>query len=70
MMTLNIEDDGNIVLNSKDRTVAVGISLQALKQATVGGEYKAITPSKAPTKDVTKMTIEEKMRYYSRIGRA
>ncbi len=70
MLTLNIEDDGNITLNSKDRTVALAISIQGLKQATIGGEYKAITPTKAPSKDVTRMTIEEKMRYYSKIGRA
>ena len=36
MMGLTIKDDGNVELNSKDRTVALAISIQALKQAAGG----------------------------------
>jgi hypothetical protein len=36
MMTLTLEDDGDVVLNSKDRVVALAISIQAIKQASGG----------------------------------
>ena len=67
MMTCTLEEDGNIIVNGKDRVVALGISIQAIKQAGVESEHKAYTPGKAPVKDVTKMTIEEKMAYYKRL---
>jgi hypothetical protein len=36
MMLLTIEDNGDIVLNSRDRVVALAISIQAIKQAAIG----------------------------------
>lgn len=69
MIGISIEDDGNIKLNGKDKTVAIAISLQALKQATVEGENKAFVPGKSRVRDVTKLTLEEKLRYYKRGGR-
>jgi hypothetical protein len=69
MMTCTIEEDGNIYVNGKDRVVCLGISIQAIPQAVVGGEYKAFVPTKAKTQDVTKMTIEEKIKYYNRMQR-
>ena len=69
MMTLTIEDSGDIIMNSKDRTVALAISIQAIKQAVNEGENKAYIPSKANAKDVTKMSIDEKMKYYARISK-
>lgn len=68
MIGVAIEDDGNIELNGKDRTVALAIAIQAVKQA-VGEVRGAYVPGKKFQKDVTKMTIEEKMRYYKRGGR-
>lgn len=67
MMTLTLEDDGNVEMNSKDRTVALAISIQAIKQASLNGEHKAFTPTASRTKDVTKMTMEEKLKHYSRM---
>lgn len=70
MLSLVIEPDGNVVLNSKDKTVSLAISLQAIKQAVMDGQFKAIVPgAKNSRKDVTKMTIEEKMKYYSKISK-
>lgn len=69
MIGISIEDDGNIKLNGKDKTVALAISLQALKQATVEGENKAFVPGQKRVRDVTKMTLEEKLRYYKRGGK-
>ena len=67
MMTLTIEDDGNIILNSKDRTVALGLARQGIKQASVAGQHQAIVPGKPVAKDVTKMTLQEKLNYYKRV---
>lgn len=69
MLTLTIEDDGNVELNGKDRVVALAIAVQALKQATLEGEHKAFTPGKVVAKDVTRMTVEEKLKHYKKIGR-
>jgi hypothetical protein len=69
MMTLTIEDDGDIVMNSKDRVVALAIAIQAIRQASNEGEFKAFIPGQAREKDVTKMSITEKMAYYKRIGK-
>jgi len=69
MMTLTIEDDGNIELNGKDRVVALAIGIQALKQATITGEHKAFTPSNSLVKDTTKMSVEEKIRHYNRMAK-
>lgn len=69
MMTCVIEEDGNIIVNGKDRVVALGISIQAIKQAVVSGEYKAIIPGKKTERDPTKMSIEEKLKYYNRMQR-
>lgn len=68
MLTLSIEDDGNVELNSKDRTVALAISIQAITQVSES-THKAYVPNKVAHKDVTKMTLEEKLKYYSRIGK-
>lgn len=69
MMTCVLEDDGNIIVNGKDRVVALGISIQAIKQAGIEGEHKAHVPKGAATKDVTKMSIEDKIKYYNRMAR-
>lgn len=69
MMTVVIEEDGNIIVNGKDRVVALGISIQAIKQAGLEGEFKAFTPGRKFEKDVTKMNIEDKIKYYNRIQR-
>lgn len=69
MMSLSVEDDGNVTLNSKDRTVALAISIQAIKQASNEGEFKAFIPNKVNNKDVTKMTMQEKLAYYKRVGK-
>lgn len=42
LATLVYEPDGNCVLNSKDRSVACMIALQAMKQAPLQLKYKAI----------------------------
>lgn len=72
MMTCVIEEDGNIYVNGKDRVVCLGISIQAIKQAIVGGEFKATvpTPASAARKDVTTMSVEEKLKFYKRRKRA
>lgn len=69
MLTVMVEDGGNVVLNGKDRTVALGLAIQGLKQASVEGSLKAFIPGKNMHKDVTKMSLEEKLAYYKRIGR-
>jgi len=63
-----IEENGDIILNGKDRVVALAISIQAIKQASVSGEHKAFIPGKAREKDVTKMSMDEKMKYYKKLG--
>lgn len=68
MLTLSIEDDGNIELNSKDRTVALAISIQAITQVSESS-HKAYVPNKVIHKDVTKMTLEEKLKYYKKVGK-
>lgn len=69
MMTVVYEEDGNIIVKGKDRTVCLGISIQAIKQATTEGQHKAKVPGKNEEKDLTKMTIEEKLKYYNRMQR-
>lgn len=69
MMTCTIEEDGNIIVNGKDRVVCLGISIQAIKQAVIEGEYKAFIPSPKKSEDTAKMTIEEKLKYYKRMRR-
>lgn len=64
MISLTIQDDGNVELTGKDRTVALAIALQVIKQATTGGEHKAFVPGQVARKDVTKMGLEEKIKYY------
>lgn len=66
MLKVSIEEDGNVILNGKDRTVALGVSIQAIKQAILGGQHKAFIPGRVAPKDVTKMSIPEKMAYYKR----
>ena len=66
MLGLSVEDDGNIVLNGKDRTVAAAIALQAIKQAIVVGMHRAHAPGTGRGKDVSRMTIEEKIKHYGR----
>lgn len=68
MLTIMIEDGGGVVLNGKDRTVALGLSIQGLKQSSVENSLKAYVPTKSFKKDVTKMSIEEKMAYYKKGG--
>jgi hypothetical protein len=69
MLTVMTEDGGNVVLNGKDRTVALGLSIQGLKQASIENSLKAFSPISGMKKDVTKMNIEEKMAYYKRGGK-
>ena len=69
MLTVMIEDGGNVVLNGKDRTVALGLSIQGLKQAMIENSVKAFVPGKNTGRDVTKMSLEEKLAYYKRIGK-
>ncbi len=69
MLTCSIEEDGNIIVNGKDRTVALGISIQAIKQATIEDQHKATVPSAKASKDVTRMTNEEKIKFYKRKAR-
>lgn len=69
MLTVMIEDGGNVILNGKDRTVALGLAIQGLKQAFIDNSVKAFIPGKNMNKDVTKMTLEEKLAYYKRMGR-
>ncbi len=66
MLTCVIDEKGNIIVNGKDRVVALGISIQGIKQAVVMGEFKAKAPDSLTTKDVTQMTVEEKLRHYKR----
>ena len=67
MLTCTIEEDGNTIVNGKDRVVALGVSIQAISQAGLEGEHKAYVPSKKFEKDVTKMSLEDKLKYYNRI---
>lgn len=67
MLTCKIEEDGNITINGKDRVACLGISIQAIKQAPPEEEHRAVVPGKAAEKDVTKMTIEEKMKHYKKV---
>lgn len=69
MITINIEDGGDVVLNGKDRTVALGLAIQGLKQAVVPNSNKAYVPGKIAKKDVTKMSLQEKLAYYKRGGK-
>ena len=69
MLKVSIEGNGNVVVNGKDRVVCLGISIQAIKQAGIEGEFKAFIPSKTNNKDVTKMTMQEKLAYYKRVGK-
>jgi Zn-finger domain-containing protein len=69
MLTIMIEDGGSIVLNSKDRTVALALAIQGLKQTIVDGSLKAFVPGRMGQKDVTKMSLEEKLAYYKKAGR-
>lgn len=70
MLTCTKEEDGNIILNGKDRVVCLGISIQAIKQAVIDGEHKATTPNKVINKDITKMDTQQKLAYYKRMRRA
>lgn len=69
MLTLSIESDGNITLNSKDRVVALAIALQAIKQVG-SSDLKAYVPTTTHKRDVTKMTLQEKLKYYDRMRKA
>jgi hypothetical protein len=69
MLRFKIEEDGNIIVNGKDRTVAIGVSIQAIKQASLENEHKAKTPGKTVHKDITLMTVEEKLKHYKKKAR-
>jgi hypothetical protein len=69
MLTCKVEEDGNIIVNGKDRTVALGISIQAIKQATTEGQFQAKSPQAPAVKDVTRMTTEERLKFYKKRGR-
>jgi hypothetical protein len=69
MLTIMIEDGGSVVMNGKDRTVALALSIQGLKQASVENSLKAFVPGKVGQRDVTKMSLEDKLAYYKRMGR-
>jgi hypothetical protein len=69
MLTVTIEEDGNVIVNGKDRVVCLGISIQAIKQASIEGEHKAFNPGKTDNKDPIKMTVEDRLKYYKRKNR-
>ena len=62
MSTLSVEADGNVILNSKDRTVATCIAIQAIKQANYG-DFKAVNPNKF---DKAPKTLEDKLKLLSK----
>ena len=66
MSKLKIEDDGNVKLNGKDRIVAACLAIQGLPQVVTKGQFKASVPVRhiAKEKDITSLTIEEKLKYY------
>lgn len=71
MIKVTVEGNGNVIVNGKDRVVSLGISIQAIRQATIDGSHQAKVPGKLPSnKDVTTMTVEEKIRHYKRKQRA
>jgi hypothetical protein len=71
MMTCTIEEDGNVILNSKDLVVALAISVQAIKQASLDGEYKAFIPtSNKAIRDVTKLGLQDRLKYYNRMKKS
>lgn len=45
MMTLSLEEDGNIILNGKDLCVATGLAIQGLSQAIIPGTNGAFESS-------------------------
>lgn len=57
MMTITIEDSGDIVMNSKDRTVALGISIQAIKQAVLPGTIGTFEPNEQKKSYQTKVEM-------------
>lgn len=59
MSTLSVEQDGNVILNSKDRTVSACIAIQAIKQANYG-DFKATNPNKLNKEP---KTLEDKLKY-------
>lgn len=69
MLLVVTEENGDIVVNGKDRVVALGISIQAIRQASLEGEYQAFIPGKEAAKDVTKMDVNQKLAFYKRQGK-
>lgn len=69
MMMLVIEDDGNIILNSRDRVVALAISIQAIKQAALDSEFKASSPTQQRVIDPTRLSLQDKLKYYNKINK-
>jgi hypothetical protein len=57
MMTITIEDSGDIVMNGKDRTVALGISIQAIKQAVIPGTIGTFEPNEQKRTYQTKVEM-------------
>lgn len=60
MMTITLEDSGDIIMNGKDRTVAHGIAIQAIKQAVKPG---VVGTHESTTHKVSFKTKEEMLRH-------
>jgi hypothetical protein len=69
MMTVSIDEYGVPVLNGKDLTVGLAIAVQALRQASIGGENKAFVPGKSNDVDVTKLDIKAKIDHFNRMAK-
>jgi len=67
MLTVFVDSDGDINLNGKDRVVSACVALQSTSQIVIPGQLKAFVPSESVSnRDITKMTIEEKLKFYKR----
>lgn len=65
LSTLSIEDDGNVVLNSKDLTVSACIALQAIHQAPSGKTGVIFNDSRKEGN--INGNLQERFKYYSRM---
>lgn len=60
MLTLTLEEDGNVILNSKDLCVAIGLAIQGLSQAVVPGSLGAFESGSNKTQF---KNLEEMLRF-------
>jgi len=69
MITLVVEPDGNVILNSKDRVVAACIAIQAIRQQ-VAGNFKAHYPAKQDEDIIFGETavkpLAQRIKYYNK----